>query len=410
MKKSYKLSDDIITGDKISRNIINAKDHLYDIIKSFSTSSENNGFFAEEIMRIAFDAINLNNLYRNHPNVDIAIIDPIEGIVEEREIISIKSSKNSKSALAVLNDAKSVKIESLLAYIVYANSNFDLSYQNKYFKLDLLKKGLDICYKKQQELNLTKVDKEEVEVESDTKSDYEIFYKKIMNVTLYYLIVNNNINQENNHISDIHSLFEKNDNLSNGTYEFYRKEVLKKLVNLNAPISLGAVYTTESKENPNDTICVFNKTNSMKLNIYWLKILDIWCTNKYFNVRSVDKENTNKEETITEATKKKKPETPSIIQKYLTGADIKKLFGLENGNFPIQIEIGTGDYKSEDLSVHAKKYKDDEKIKRYQIFNKFVDTNFGIYNNKITRTFNYMINDLAKDPKRILKYQEFLKK
>lgn len=410
MKKSYKLSDDIIPGDKISRNIFNTKDHLYDIIKSFSTSSENNGFFAEEIMRIAFDAINLNNLYRNHPNVDIAIIDPIEGIVEEREIISIKSSKNSKSALAVLNDAKSVKIESLLAYIVYANSNFDLSYQNKYFKLDLLKKGLDICYKKQQELNLTKVDKEEVEVESDTKSDYEIFYKKIMNVTLYYLIVNNNINQENNHISDIHSLFEKNDNLSNGTYEFYRKEVLKKLVNLNAPISLGAVYTTESKENPNDTICVFNKTNSMKLNIYWLKILDIWCTNKYFNVRSVDKENTNKEETITEATKKKKPETPSIIQKYLTGADIKKLFGLENGNFPIQIEIGTGDYKPEDLSVYAKKYKDDEKIKRYQIFNKFVDTNFGIYNNKITRTFNYMINDLAKDPKRILKYQEFLKK
>lgn len=409
MKKSYKLSDDIITGDKISRNIINAKDHLYDIIKSFSTSSENNGFFAEEIMRIAFDAINLNNLYRNHPNVDIAIIDPIEDIVEEREIISIKSSKNSKSALAVLNDAKSVKIESLLAYIVYANSNFDLSYQNKYFKLDLLKKGLDICYKKQQELNLTKFDKEEVEVESDTKSDYEIFYKKIMNVTLYYLIVNNNINQENNHISDIHSLFEKNDNLSNGTYEFYRKEVLKKLVNLNAPISLGAVYTIESKENPNDTICVFNKTNSMKLNIYWLKILDIWCTNKYFNVRSVDKE-ANKEETITEATKKKKPETPSIIQKYLTGADIKKLFGLENGNFPIQIEIGTGDYKPEDLSVHAKKYKDDEKIKRYQIFNKFVDTNFGIYNNKITRTFNYMINDLAKDPKRILKYQEFLKK
>jgi hypothetical protein len=148
----------------------------------------------------------------------------------------------------------------------------------------------------------------------------------------------------------------------------------------------------------------------MKLNIYWLKILDIWCTNKYFNVRSVDKENTNKEETITEATKKKKPETPSIIQKYLTGADIKKLFGLENGNFPIQIEIGTGDYKPEDLSVYAKKYKDDEKIKRYQIFNKFVDTNFGIYNNKITRTFNYMINDLAKDPKRILKYQEFLKK
>ena len=335
MKKSYKLSDSIIPGDKISSNIADKREHLYNIIKSFSTSSENNGFFAEEIMRMAFDAINLNNLYRNHPNVDIAIIDPIEGVVEEREIISIKSSKNSKSALAVLSEAKSVKIESLLAYIVYASSNFDLSHQNKYFKLNLLKKGLDICYKRQEEINFSKSDNDEVD---------ETDYKKIMNVTLYYLIIKNDISQKDNHINDINSLFDKNDNLSNGTYEFYKNEVLRKLINLNSPISLGTVYTIESKENPNDTICVFNKTKPMKLNIYWLKILDIWCTNKYFNVRSVEKKKS--EETISEKNstdeEKKKP-IPSLIEKYLTGADIKKLFGLEDNNFPIQIEIGTGD-------------------------------------------------------------------
>ena len=115
MKKSYKLSDDVIAGDKLSENITKGKSYLYEIIKNFSSSNDNNGFFAEEIIRVAFNAVNLNNLYRNHPTVDIGIIDPIEGIVEEREIISIKSSIKSKTnTLAILKDSKSRSSSSLL--------------------------------------------------------------------------------------------------------------------------------------------------------------------------------------------------------------------------------------------------------------------------------------------------------
>ena len=370
MEKSYKLSDVVIPGDKLSENITKGKSYLYEIIKNFSSSNDNNGFLAEEIIRVAFNTVNLNNLYRNHPTVDIGIIDAIEGIVEEREIISIKSSIKSKTnPLAILKDSKSIKIESLLAYIVYANSNFELSYQNKHFKLDLLRKGLDMCF-----------------VYGPLFK--EIDYKKMMNITLYYLIIKNDASQDSNYKNDIKSLMLGDDNLSNGNYEIYKNEVLKKLINLNSPISLGTINTVTSNDNPNDIICIFNKTNTIKLNRFWLRILDIWCTNKYFNVRNAK----------------------GIVEKYLTGGDIKNLFGIENSEFPIQIKIGTGDYKTEDISVDDIKYKSDDKLKRFQTFNKFIDSDFGRYNDKIVRTFNYMINDLREDPKRILKYQMFIKK
>jgi hypothetical protein len=83
MKRAYKLSDVVDAGDIISVNINRNKTKLYYNIQNFKAQSENNGVYAENILRVLLDAVNLNQLHKNHPHVDIAIVNEIPGVAQK---------------------------------------------------------------------------------------------------------------------------------------------------------------------------------------------------------------------------------------------------------------------------------------------------------------------------------------
>lgn len=424
MIKSYKLSDNVISNDKLSINIHKSderKESLYDNIKRFSTAAENTGSYSEEIIRILFDGIDLNKLNKNNPNVDVAVVKPIEGVVENREIISIKSSISKTNVIDVLNTSKSIKIESLMSYILYANSNYDITYQNKHFR-SLLRQGLDLCI------------------------GVDVDYRKVMNTTLYYLFFKNNKDEEENYINDIKLIidltlnkpnqkdleplenalkdlykeynsindeeekleFENiikekqkeigriNFTLTHGDYKDYNTQVLEKLIALDTPVSLCTVYI--KGKGTDDITCVINKTKAIKLNYFWLQILKVWCDKGYFNAKN--------------------PEGKSIT-KYLNSSEVIEIFAPSSSEvdktttsdaFPIQIEIGIGDFKGKELTIDQKKVKNDDMVDRYQTFSKYIDTDFKSYNKLVNRTMSKIIGDLEKDPSKILKYEEFRKR
>lgn len=443
MIKSYKLSDNVISNDKLSINIHKSderKESLYDNIKRFSTAAENTGSYSEEIIRILFDGIDLNKLNKNNPNVDVAVVKPIEGVVENREIISIKSSISKTNVIDVLNTSKSIKIESLMSYILYANSNYDITYQNKHFR-SLLRQGLDLCI------------------------GVDVDYRKVMNTTLYYLFFKNNEDEEENYFNDIRFIIDltlnptkpkdleplenalkdlykeyetlfgisygstksENDDenkdddrkeeklefenrikekqkaigrfnftLTHGDYKDYNTQVLEKLIALDTPVSLCTVYI--KGKGTDDITCVINKTKAIKLNYFWLQILKVWCDKGYFNAKNPDGKS---------------------ITKYLNSSEVIEIFApssLEGDKittsdaFPIQIEIGIGSFKAKELNVDQKKVKNDDMVDRYQTFSKYIDTDFKSYNKLVNRTMSKIIGDLEKDPSKILKYEEFRKK
>jgi hypothetical protein len=424
MIKSYKLSDNVISNDKLSINIHKSderKESLYDNIKRFSTAAENTGSYSEEIIRILFDGIDLNKLNKNNPNVDVAVVKPIEGVVENREIISIKSSISKTNVIEVLNTSKSIKIESLMSYILYANSNYDITYQNKHFR-SLLRSGLDLC------IGVNGVD-----------------YRKVMNTTLYYLFFKNNKNEEENYFNDIKFIIDltlnptkskdlallENDlkelykeyetigdeeklefenrikekqkaigrfnfTLTHGDYKDYNTQVLEKLIALDTPVSLCTVYI--KGKGTDDLTCVINKTKAIKLNYFWLQILKVWCDKDYFNSKN---------------------EEGKSVTKYLNSSEVIEIFAPSSSEgektttsdaFPIQIEIGIGDFKGKELTIDQKKAKNDDMVDRYQTFSKYIDTDFKSYNKLVNRTVSKIIGDLERDPSKVLKYEEFRKK
>ena len=132
----YKLStENIDTSDPIATNVLTKRSRLYDAMKNFYMQSQNNGVYAENILRIVLDGVNLNHLSKNHPHVDIAIpsiAKNIPGVTQPHEIISVKSSiARNPSLSTLLRDTKSIKIESVFSYIVFASSNFELKYEKE---------------------------------------------------------------------------------------------------------------------------------------------------------------------------------------------------------------------------------------------------------------------------------------
>jgi len=96
----YNLNNQPNLQDPVSVSIFKHRNQLYKNILRFRGQSQNNGIFAEEIFRLVTDAINLNQLYKNHPHVDLAIVKEIPGVAEKNEIISVKSSIGKSSALS----------------------------------------------------------------------------------------------------------------------------------------------------------------------------------------------------------------------------------------------------------------------------------------------------------------------
>jgi hypothetical protein len=72
-------------------------------------------------------------------------VNEIPGVAQKNEIISVKSSiKKSTKLSKVITDTKSIQLESMFSYILFADSNYELSYDKNYFKhKSLLNEGIN---------------------------------------------------------------------------------------------------------------------------------------------------------------------------------------------------------------------------------------------------------------------------
>lgn len=354
-------------NDKLGINIYRRRHKLYPNIVKFSKQVKNDGIYAENITRLIFDAVNLNHFHKNHPYVDLGVLVPIPQISVRNEIISIKSTINFKSTSKLLSDTKAVKIESLYSYILYTFNNYNVDY------VEMVNSPLSLL-----NLALNQVDK-----------NSEVYYKKIIQVTTYYLMFNNKEGIENDFISDIKKLINGDNELKYGNYEYYDQKVNDNISRLNTPISIGVCYIDKDADEDEGIVCIIKKTKPIKLNDFWYKIVDIWTTRKYFNVTN---------------------QKGKRVVKYLRYYDICDIYGIENSDdFPIQIKIATGEYKGEN---YYKNYDDEvyRKTVRMYIATKLKDANFKDKEYNTFRLFNKMIDLLESEPNLVTKFENFIKK
>lgn len=363
----YKLNE--LSDNFLGRNIYRKRHKLLPNIIKFSKQEKNDGIHAENIVRLTLDAINLNHFHKNHPHVDLGVMVPIPGVTKRNEILSIKSSINYKSTANLLTDTKAIKIESLFSYLLFAYYNFDTEYIET---INSPNKLLEIAIK-----------------EANLYSSY-IDYKKIVQITIFYLMFNNIKNIENDFKSDIKNLI-NDENLKYGTYSYYDNKVNKELNKLNSPISLGVCYIDKKNKDDDNITCVIKKTYPIELNKYWNKLLDIWCTREYFGATN---------------------EKGGKVTKYLRYDDICDIYNIEYGDeFPIEIRIETGEYKNltNDNKTRIHKDETDKRVKKMYVATKFKDANFKDNDSKIIRTFNKMIDILEYQPNLVTKFDNFIK-
>jgi len=179
-KNTYKLSF-FDTSIKYDTNSIKNDDLLkivndekYNILSNFKkfqhlTSPnqdfrrENDGVYAENIIKYLFNGVNLNLWMKNQPFVDIKIDKPIDGITIENEYLSIKSSINS-TGRSVISES-GIKLTQLLSYVILVLSeNYNLKNYNLTSKI--LKLIPDV----------------------DNSKEKKIFDKKHAEKVIYYLL------------------------------------------------------------------------------------------------------------------------------------------------------------------------------------------------------------------------------
>lgn len=381
----YKLSSDLSEAtDSVGHNVLSKKNRLYDAMNSFYMQSQNNGVYAENILRIALDGVNLNHLYKNHPHVDLAIVEPIEGVTVKNEIISVKSSIAKNPTLAsVLRDTKSIKLESVFSYVIFASSNYDLSYEKEFLAAKALYNlGFGL---------IKKDSKNPLVSEIGDNADY----KAVLNTTIYYLLFKNKEGEKDNYINDIIAISNgqegENYELTYGRYFTYRVGVLRRISILDAPISLGAVYLRKDND---DLTCYIHKTNSIPLGRYWEDIVSIWLKGKndrsFFDFKS---------------------------DKYLDYGLVKKLYNIETRDFPIQIKISIdgfipkkADYsgKTEQEKIEIRKQQAENKTSKLYTATKLQYADFKGKDKEINDFFLKSIDMLEKRPSLITTFNQFI--
>lgn len=388
MTFEYKLSDDVAKADDpISYNVLSKRNRIYDAMKNFYMQSQNNGVYAENILRITLDGVNLNHLYKNHPHVDIAIptiAKTVEGVTQPNEIISVKSSITKNTTLAkVLSDTKSIKLESVFSYVVFASSNYELKYEKEFYVAkSLYNLGFSLIKKDSKNSSVSEI--------GENKD-----YKAVLNTTLYYLLLKNNEGEKENYINDIIEISNSepgsNYSLTHGSYSSYRIGVLRRISRLDAPISLGAVYLRGEK---NDLACYIHKTNPIPLGRYWEDIVSIWLTGKndksFFDFKS---------------------------EKYLDFGLVKKLYNIEGREFPVKIKISIdgfvpkkSDYsgKTEDEKVEIRKQQAENKTAKLYAATKLQYADFKGKDKEINDFFLKSIDVLEKQPSLITNFNQFI--
>ncbi len=371
-KLHYKLSSRKKPGDLISYYIYKRRRKIFYNIKNFAAQPENNGVFAENILRLILDGVNLNHISKNHPHVDIAIKNAVPGIVKSDEVISVKSSTRTRPTLAsVISDSKAIKLESMFSYILYANSNYGLDYQTKYFKpKQLLKQGIDVA------------------------SKGNGAYREVVNLILYYVMYKNAETYKTDFENDLATLtttpdkIDENIKLTHGVYGAYRFRVLRRIALLENPISLGVVYL-EGRDT--DLTCVIKKTNDIKVSRYWEDLISIWLDEDYFS---------------------------SSATKYLREDKVKELFKISSvDDFPIEIKISIDTFEPKEESTEgmtdvekreAEKTKTRIRSDKLYVATKFKDADFDTREDDVNSYFLRAIDLLEQKPRLITKFNQFI--
>jgi len=372
--KEIKLTDskERLNLDALARNILTKADSVYYSIKRFAKLKKNNGVFAEDIIRKLFGAINLNHFEKNHPHVDLAITVPIENVTVKNEIISVKSSINKKASTSkVLSDSKSIKLDSLFSYLIFAHSNY--------------RGRTDDDYSVKKELK-------DYIIETMGIKDFD--YIKLVNVMAYHYLFN--IDAASERISVDFDKLLKGVNLAEGTYEEYEKKVIQEISKLTTPISIAICYIEPSSRVGEDTKCIIKKTHTIPLREYWMKVIQLWSEKKYFG-----KVNKNGD----------------MVVKYLSFEDIKSIYGLgKNSDLPIEININTDTFnyssgyvdKTDAEKITHQKETTERKSRRLKLATDLRDANFGKSDKKIVAFFKATIDSLVSNPKLVKRFNSFL--
>lgn len=361
---------------ELYHNIKRKRHKISNYIKAFSKQKQNDGIFSENIVRLVIDGINLNHFHKNHPNVDIAAVNPIPGICLEEEIISIKSSINYTSLNTILRDTKAVKIESLFSYLLFAYNEYKDYTDSSVSPISLLNKALVI------------VSKQLDEDDEDEFNDYD----KIVNIVTYHLMFHNEDFDMSKFILDIEKIANgsyKRQKLSYDFYKNYEITINKELEELKTPISLGIVYIEPKTKGTDNVKVVIRKCHPIPLNIYWKNLLKEWCRLKYFNVKGAR----------------------GKVTKYLSFDSIREVFqlGTDVKDFPIKISISTGAYKY-GYEIQDRKERTASKVNKLYVATKMRDADFQDKEKEIFNMINKEIDVLENDPNLVIKFNDFINK
>jgi hypothetical protein len=378
--------------NSIDKNILRKKNSLHQSILNFSFQNTNTGIFAEEIIRYVFDGVNLNNMHRNHPHVDIAVPEQsaIENVTIANEIISVKSSIDKHTLAGAISNTKSITIESLFSYIVFSTYNY--SYKKEFLSANKLyilaigiikssKKDIDSAIKKLVGIGESKLIDDLKKIEgyaNNTKGGdtikLERNFKYVINLVLYYLFFESHRgdNYFVNFIEDILILREGHDDVEkNEKINRYTDRVNQEIGKLTNKISIAAVYFIDKDKKK---FCV-EKTDPIEINQYWQSVLGIWEENKFFDSNS---------------------------KKYLTLDRVKAVFK----EFKTKIIISVGDQEGSDIL--AKQSTPNMATNRMWISHKLKDAEFSNREDDINKFFSKSIDKLEENPQLIDTFSNFL--
>jgi len=334
------------------------------------SNRKNEGIFAENIIRNIFKGENLNHFTKNHPYVDIAVMEPVKGVTIENELISVKSTLEYRSIGHMLRDTKAIKFDSLITFLIYAY-NLEKS-DSQPFNISEIQFGLR---KWLTENNLT-------------QEQY---------VEVYYIILEGILSYSNNYSESTISKFENKllsniENYISGDLDIddIKENVIGEIKKLNSkyPVSLSVAFLGNDKySNVNsqfgdiDPLNVLNvyKTKTLPLGDFFLSVMDKWSKSNYFGAKN---------------------DKGKYVTKYLTYSDVADVFDTTIKElFPTKIHIDLTDFEGKD--------KGNERQRLY-VATQLKNGYFDEYEEEILNSFQKMIKELEKDPSQIKKYRDFL--
>jgi hypothetical protein len=351
------------------RNIKDKKYKLKNTFDGFVSSAEaegdeakiNRGIYPEDLARVILNCINLNHFQKNHPYVDLGVVKPIEGVTQQNEVISIKSTVNFKSIKNLIADTKSIKFETLFSYLVFAYNNFYSTKIQRSPKSILDGVLKDLILKKG--YNFSKGGKDQTKTKG-----------------IIYIILGHLFTVSKNYSKDFYkNLYDDIDNYLKGDNKILddeKKVVVNALSKINHPVSLGIVYFKPEKDII-PTVLHIEKTQGIPLNHFFMKVMDIWNKKGFFH--PVGKSNT-------------------FVVKYLKYDDLQTIFA-KTDPFEIKINVDFSDFKVS--------YKPNRVLRMQtatEIKDVYLDKN---HEEEILQFVNKMIKQLSHNPEYIDEYIDF---